>query len=106
MAIVTSLLLLLLLVGGGVALQIFLSTRQNKWLGLILPAITFGYSLLMLLSIMVVPSMSVGELVLLLATTFILGNIPTMVLGGIYLGCSQKRKARAQLDKMNIQDLG
>lgn len=106
MAIVTRLLLLIPLLVGGVCLQIFLSTRQNKWLGLILPAITFGYWLLMLLNIAVVPPISISELAPLFVTTFIFCNIPTVVLLGIYLGCSQKRKARTQLDKMNIQDLG
>ena len=34
-----------------VVLQIFLSRRENKWAGRILPIITFGYSLVMMLNV-------------------------------------------------------
>lgn len=90
---------------GGVFLQIFLSKMKSKWFGLILPTITFLYSLLMILSIAVYDTMSGGEIFMLIASAFGLSNIPTVVLLGIYFGCREKMKIRAQLDKMNIQDL-
>ena len=97
--------ILLILVVGGVVLQIFLSKREGKWFGLILPAITFFYSLLMVFQIAVFGTMRVGEVIGLVVTTFLFGNIPTVVLLGIYFGCREKMKTRNQVDKINIQDL-
>ena len=97
--------ILLILVGGGVALQIFLSKRKGKWFGLILPAITFLYSLLMVFGIAALDSMRGVEVFLLVGTTLLYSNIPTIVLLGIYFGCREKMKTRDQIDKMNIQDL-
>ena len=90
---------------GAIFLQIFLSKKKNKWFGLILPAITFLYSLLMLLSIAILEGMTGGEVFMLIASSFLISNIPTIVLLGIYFGCREKMKIRFQLDKMNIQDL-
>ncbi len=90
---------------GGVFLQIFLSKKKSKWLGLILPTITFLYSMLMVFSIAVFDGMTGGEVFMLIASTLLLSNIPTIVLLGIYFGCREKMKIRSQLDKMNIQDL-
>ena len=97
--------LVLVLVVGGILLQIFLSRRESRWPGLILPAITLLYSLLMCLSLVAYVGITTGEIVMLLAKTFLMGNLPTLVLLGIYFACREKRKRRAQLDKMNIQDL-
>lgn len=47
----TNLLLLLLLLAGGIVLQIFLSKRESKWPGLVLPIVTFLWSLVMVLSV-------------------------------------------------------
>lgn len=90
---------------GGIFLQVFLSKKKSKWLGLILPTITFLYSLLMILSIATFEAMRGGEVFMLIASTFLISNIPTIVLLGIYFGCREKMKLRSQLDKMNIQDL-
>ena len=90
---------------GGIFLQVFLSKKKSKWLGLILPTITFLYSLLMILSIAAFEAMRGGEVFMLIASTFLISNIPTIVLLGIYFGCREKMKLRSQLDKMNIQDL-
>ncbi|WP_243171854.1 hypothetical protein [Faecalispora jeddahensis] len=49
--------------------------------------------------------MSGGEIFILIASTFLLNNIPTIVLLGIYFGCREKMKLRAELEKMSIQDL-
>lgn len=90
---------------GGVFLQIFLSKKNSKWFGLILPAITFLYSLLMVLGLAVYDGMDGREIFILIASTFLLSNIPTIVLLGIYFGCREKMKLRAELEKMSIQDL-
>lgn len=95
----------LVFIVGGLLLQFFLSKRNSKWFGLILPSITFLYSLIMVFGIAVYEGMSGGEIAVLIGTTFLMSNIPTVVLLGIYFGCREKMKLRSQLDKMNIQDL-
>jgi hypothetical protein len=59
----------------------------------------------MVSNIAVFEAMKGGEIFMLLASTFLISNIPTIVLLGIYFGCREKIKLRSQLDKMNIQDL-
>lgn len=46
-----ALIVFLVLIVGGVALQIFLSRRKSKWLGLILPLLTFLYALALTLNV-------------------------------------------------------
>lgn len=100
-----ALFVVLILLVGGIFLQIFLSKKKSRWFGLILPAITFLYSLLMVLGVAVYDGMSGREIFILIASTFLISNIPTIVLLGIYFGCREKVRLRAQLEKMNIQDL-
>lgn len=95
----------LVLLIGGIFLQIFLSKKKSRWFGLILPIITLLYSLLMVLGIAVYNGMTGGEIFMLITSTFLISNIPTIVLLGIYFGCREKMKIHSQLDKMNIQDL-
>lgn len=42
---------------------------------------------------------------MLLTSTILISNIPTIILLGIYFACREKMELRSQLDKMNIQDL-
>lgn len=97
--------LLLTLLAGGILLQIILSKKKSKWFGLILPSVTFFYSVLMVAGLAAYSGMSGGQVFAQILTTFLAGNIPTIVLVGIYLGCREKMRQRAELDKMNIQDL-
>lgn len=96
----------LLFLAGIVLLQIFLSERESRWPGLILPILAFLFGLLYPLN-MAVPDggVTVGFIFRMLLV-WLLGNIPTIVLMGIYLGCREKHRRRKALDKMNIQDLG
>lgn len=100
-----TLFLLLFLALAGILLQIFLSNRENKWLGLILPAVCFLRSLFLVLNVGVFDRMSPGEIFVQVGSVFVLTNIPTVVLLGIYFGFQRKFKRRAELDKMNVQDL-
>lgn len=97
--------IVMVLLVGAIFLQIFLSKKKSKLFGLILPTVTFLYSLLMILNITVFEGTRGGEIFMLIASTFLISNIPTIVLLGIYFGCREKMKLRSQLDKMNIQDL-
>lgn len=105
MLISKGLLFVLILLVGGIFLQIFLSKKKSKWLGLILPAITFLYSVLLLLNLAALEGMSGGEIFMLVASTFLISNIPTIILMVIYFACREKIKTNDQLNQMNIQDL-
>lgn len=89
---------------GGVFLQIFLSRRESRWPGLVLPALTFLNSLVVLLSIANV-GQSVWQTVLTVAVTVLAGNIPTLVLLAIYWAAREKLRKRSELEKMKIDDL-
>ena len=97
-----SLVFLLVLLVGIVLLQIFLSKREGRWPGLILPLLTFLYSLLMACSAVAYNGGIPWGPIL---ASLILGNIPTVILLAIYFACREKFRKRSELDKMNISDL-
>ena len=100
---IVNILLVLVLCVGGIVLQIFLSKKESKWLGLILPIITFGFSLLFVLNVA-----NIGEpstVIVTVVSTLLLLNIPTAVLLVIYAACRGKRKRQRDLEKMSVQDL-
>lgn len=128
-------LVIILAVGvGAIVLQIYLSKKENKWFGLILPIISFCISLIAVFGIAayttttldaqvidengvviqnVEPEASVStqqvqdtpSLIFSVGSVFLLYNIPTIVLLAIYFACREKIKRKKALDKMNIQDL-
>ena len=87
---------------GIVLLQIFLSKREGRWPGLILPLLTFLYSLLMACSAVAYNGEIPWGAIL---ASLILGNIPTVILLAIYAVCREKFRKQSELDKMNIKDL-
>lgn len=144
-----------------VALQVWLCRRKTRWLGLILPGLSFLFSLLLVFSVgafgLINQGGSVGTLTLeengqviqqtitengmittydgegnildqypdpdaqekqeaqeeifrrLLPSAvllFLVGNIPTVVLGDIWLHYKNRRDFQDEIKKMNIQDLG
>ena len=92
----------LLLIGGGVILQIFLSRRQSRWPGLVLPGVTVLYSLLMVLGVAAFNGgLPWGPIL----GCLIFGNIPTLVLLAIYWAARERFRTRRQMDKMKIDDL-
>ena len=107
MKIATNLIILLILIVGGIFLQIFLSKKQNKWFGRILPIITFSFSILIsliyLLSFMA--GTPIWQIFITLLLVFVLYNIPTIVLCVIYKACREKINRNTEVQKMNIQDL-
>ena len=114
-----------------VKLQILLSKKQNKWLGLIIPLIFFLFSVLRVLGYSTysttistsVTETSVGEMInretieestdnlsngemLDVIPIFIATNILTFVFLMLYFTVRKKQKENLELQKMNIQDLG
>ena len=97
-----SLVFLLALLVGAVLLQIFLSKREGRWPGLILPLLSFLYSLLMACSAVAYEGGVPWGAVL---ASLVLGNIPTVLRLAIYAACRERPRKRSELDKMNIKDL-
>jgi hypothetical protein len=92
---------------GVIFLQIFLSKKPNKWLGLILPIITFLISI-----ILMIPSMENIFRIEFISRAFfanmvacVFFNIPTVVLLAIYLIFRKKIRKANEIEKMRIQDL-
>lgn len=82
-----------------VLLQVFLSTRQNKWLGLILPAVSLLAALFLIFNLAAVDGWRVVCVILLL---------PTVIHLLIYWLCRRhlaKKAHASEIDQMNIQDL-
>lgn len=95
----------LLFIAGVIWLQIFLSKRENKWPGLVLPIISFLFGSFYPLNMMA-PSGGVNSgFIFQMIMVWLLGNIPTIIFLAIYFGCRGKQRRNKQLDKMNIQDL-
>lgn len=116
-----------------VALQVWLCRKSLK-LGLILPGLSLALSLLLALTVgaslmltraggtLTVRDEVTGEIIqqenyesnvhtnpAALAgagVLFLVGNIPTVVFGGIWLHCKGRRDTVADLKKMRIEDLG
>ena len=125
---VSGILIFMLALGAGViVLQIFLSKKENKWAGLILPFISFGISIMALLGVLLfsvntgtMTTTVNGEIVeqtteqivnmsSIIASaiyTFLLCNIPTGILLAIYAACRGKQNRQRALNKMSAQDLG
>lgn len=98
-------LLFFIVVSGAIALQVFLSKKQNKFIGLILPTITLLYSLIMVLNVVFEETMTNWQVFFTLFSTFFIGNIPTIILLAIYFGIREKMKIESELDKTRIKDL-
>ena len=92
----------LVFVVGSVLLQIFLSRRESKWPGLVLPIFSSLYSLVMVFSAVAYNGGIPWGPIL---ASLILGNIPTALLLVIYFACREKFRKRSELDKMHISDL-
>lgn len=115
-------------------LQVFLSKKDNKWLGLILPFTILVISVIFMLVMILggtaymtqitsetitengeivtevvsserVPIAGVGAIVIGAGVTFLLLNIPTVILLIIYFGIRDSRRKRMALDKMSAHDI-
>lgn len=90
-----TLIILVLFVVGIVALQIFLSGKRNKWLGLFMPIISFLLTLVIPLN-MVAPAEGItSEYLLSMLLVLIVANIPTVFLSLIYIACREKYRVKS-----------
>ena len=122
--------LLLAFIVGAIFLQIHLSKKSSKWLGLMLPIISLSISLIVVLSMAVFIQPATltltefvdGELVTTVINegtdretisgtigaviyTFIFMNIPTVTLLIIYKVVRGKQNRNRDVEKMSVQDL-
>ena len=98
-------LIAIIILAGIIILQIFLSKRENKWLGLILPIINVIFSIITVLNMAILGNESIIQIIFQNIIVFLLCNISTIILIAIYLACREKFKKNKEIDKMNIQDL-
>lgn len=95
----------LLFIAGVVCLQIFLSKKESRWPGLIIPIISFLFGLLYPLNLAAPPWGMTAGFAVKMIIVWLLGNIPTIIFLAIYFSCRGKQRRSRQLEKMNIQDL-
>ena len=129
MAVSVVLVFMLGILAGLVVLQLFLSKKESKWPGLVLPIISFGVSVMAALGVVLFSAVTgtvtvdvdgeemVEQVVTVTQITdpatviigaiyvFLLYNIPTAVLTAIYVACRSKRNKQRALEKMSVQDL-
>ncbi len=96
---------LIFFIGGLAVLQVFLSLRKNKWLGLILPLLNLLYAFFASFGQM----LYTGDIlpILPILVTFMMLSIPAIINMIIYFACRERVKAknRSEIEKMNIQEL-
>ena len=116
---IISLIFLIAFVAAMIILQVYLSRRESKLPGLVLPAITFLGELFILLNVVTnvvmtsvadnavggVDSYDVFVTVLNTVLTLLVISMPTIVLLVIYFLCRRRMNRKKQIEKMNIQDL-
>lgn len=98
-------LVILIIVVGGILLQIYLSKQKNRWLGLLLPAVTLFRSLYSVIDLLAFKDMIEANIVMLIGGHLLISNITTAILLLVYFICRKKLNTQLQLKKMNVQDL-
>lgn len=115
---IISLIFLIAFVAAMIILQVYLSRRESKLPGLVLPAITFSGELFILLNVVTnvmmtsaadnavggVDSYDVFVTVLNTVLTLLVISMPIVLLV-IYFLCRRGMNRKKQIEKMNIQDL-
>lgn len=100
-----------LVVAGAIYLEFRLAKTESKWPGLVLPIVTFLYSLLVFFAFASWDSIAPGSVVSIVGDSvavlfaFLIANIPTFVFLTIYFGVREKKKRDEQMEKMHIKDL-
>lgn len=98
-------LILLILTVGGCLLEYGLSRMKSRWPGLVLPALCFLYSLVLVFSLAPGAGASVWDVLWLILLVLLRGNVPTLVLLLIYGLARRKDTRKKELEKMDLQDL-
>lgn len=81
-------------------LQFWLSNRESRYPGLVLPVMSFLFAIITALGTVLYDGDSFVLLI-----PFLLCNIPTVIHLVIYFACREKFNKKKQMDKMNVLDL-
>lgn len=105
---IISLIFLIAFVAAMIILQVYLSRRESKVPGLVLPGILFLGELFVLPNVAAVAffgaeTLAAGCLNVILRVFLTL--LPTIVLMAVYFLCRRGMNRKKQIEKMNIQDL-
>ena len=106
--IIIACVILLLVSVGAIALEVYLSRRESKVPGLVLPGILFLGELFVLPNVVAVAffraeTLAAGCVNVILRVFLTL--LPTIVLMAVYFLCRRGMNRKKQIEKMNIQDL-
>lgn len=80
-----------------ICLQIFLSNRKNKWVGLILPFFCFLLTLLIVPLNIAAPATGINTNYINLVIAFVILNIPTIIFMTIYCVCRKHKAKKASI---------
>lgn len=105
MFIPVRIILTLLLLAGILVLQYFLSRARSRWPGLVLPILSFLFSLLYPLNMMAPQEGVTAGFAVQMIVVWLLANIPTAILLAIYFAVRSGRRGRSEMDKTRIEDL-
>lgn len=115
-----SLLFLISIIGIGIYVQVKLSESENKFLGLILPVLSFLLSLFLIFGITIFSAFtsssvdglvqSIEQIVIGISYPnifflFLITNIPTAIFSGIYLSGRNKINLKKSIKKIKIDGL-
>lgn len=114
--LILQLLFYLAVIGIGLFIQVKLSKSENKYLGLIMPVIAFLLAGLVTLGVTSFNMMTTSTVdgvtevthrldYLIAFLIFLVTNIPTFILSGIYYTEQNKKKMNKAIEKMKIEDL-
>ena len=75
-----------------ILLQVYLSKKENKWFGLVLPIICFLFALIVVPLNMIAPTSGIDmEYIVKHTIAFIIFNIPTIIFMAIYFVCRKTK---------------
>lgn len=106
--VITACVILLIVSAGVIALEVYLSRRESKVPGLILPGILFLGELFILPNVVATAFFSaetLGAGCVNVIVHICITLLPTIVLMAVYFLCRRRLDRKKQLNKMNIQDL-
>ena len=86
-----------------VVLEVFLARTRSPVPGLVLPVLSFLFSLIPVLSIAAYGG--IWQMIGTMVMTLLMGNIMTLILLAIFFAVRHSRKKKSEMEKMNIQDL-
>ena len=85
-----------------VVLQVYLSQKEDKRLGLILPVLGLVFAAIRIFTISVTASTTVGQVLGSGLSTFLLSSVPAIVLITIYIWFRGKIKQNEELENINL----